>query len=72
MWKLTAFVLDLSNQRRKGAIPEAGLLKPLPGVEARRAGASTVEPAGAAAREAKARVSTSRVAPSSGSEFGSD
>lgn len=34
MWKLAAFVLDLSNQRRKGAIPKAGLLKPLPGVEA--------------------------------------
>jgi mono/diheme cytochrome c family protein len=33
MWKLTAYVLDLSNQRRKGVIPEAGLLKPLPGVE---------------------------------------
>jgi mono/diheme cytochrome c family protein len=33
MWTLTAYVLDLSNQRRKGAIPEAGLLKPLPGVE---------------------------------------
>ena len=33
MWKLTAFVLDLSNHRRKGMTPEAGLLKPLPGVE---------------------------------------
>lgn len=33
MWKITAFVLDLSNRRRKGDIPEAGLLKPLPGVE---------------------------------------
>lgn len=33
MWKLTAFVLDLSNHRRKGVTPEAGLLKPLPGVE---------------------------------------
>ncbi len=34
MWKITAFVLDLSNRRRKGDTPEAGLLKPLPGVEA--------------------------------------
>jgi mono/diheme cytochrome c family protein len=32
MWMLTAYVLDLSNQRRKGAMPDAGLLKPLPGV----------------------------------------
>jgi len=32
MWNLAAFVLDLSNLRRKGTIPEAGLLKPLPGV----------------------------------------
>jgi hypothetical protein len=34
IWKLTAFVLDLANGRRSGKIPEAGLLKPLPGVEA--------------------------------------
>ncbi|MFO0909090.1 MAG: c-type cytochrome [Isosphaeraceae bacterium] len=39
MWKLTAFVLDLSNGRRKGTIPKAGLLKPLPGVEPQGAGA---------------------------------
>lgn len=34
MWKIAAFVMDLSNRRRKGEIPEAGLLKPLPGVDA--------------------------------------
>lgn len=33
MWNLVAYVLDLSNHRRHGATPEAGLLKPLPGVE---------------------------------------
>jgi len=52
MWKLTAFVLDLSNNRRKGIIPEAGLLKPLPGVEEKASGASkvaTVLPASATA-----------------------
>jgi mono/diheme cytochrome c family protein len=41
MWMLTAYVLDLSNQRRKGAIPEAGLLKPLPGVEEKAAAAKS-------------------------------
>ncbi|MDX2036793.1 MAG: c-type cytochrome [Isosphaeraceae bacterium] len=34
MWKLTAYVLALSNTRRNGETPEAGLLKPLPGVGA--------------------------------------
>lgn len=32
MWNLTAFVLDLSNRRRQGVIPQAGSLNPLPGV----------------------------------------
>lgn len=34
IWDLVSFVLYLSNERRRGVIPEAGLLKPLPGVEA--------------------------------------
>jgi hypothetical protein len=34
MWKLTAYVLALTNTRRNGETPEAGLLKPLPGVGA--------------------------------------
>jgi mono/diheme cytochrome c family protein len=56
VWNLVAFVLYLSNERRHGTIPEAGILKPLPGVE-RRAEASEkaatgpppqpVEPSGA-------------------------
>jgi mono/diheme cytochrome c family protein len=41
MWKLAAYVLTLSNERRKGAIPEAGLLKPLPGVVEKSAAAKT-------------------------------
>lgn len=49
MWKLTAFVLDLSNLRRKGGVPEAGLLKPLPGVVEKAASAAR-----AAARPAPA------------------
>jgi mono/diheme cytochrome c family protein len=35
VWNLVAFVLDISNQRRGGKIPAAGLLKVLPGVETR-------------------------------------
>jgi mono/diheme cytochrome c family protein len=35
MWQLTAYVLSLTNVRRNGAVPEAGILKPLPGVEAK-------------------------------------
>jgi mono/diheme cytochrome c family protein len=34
IWNLVAYVFALSDQRRDGAIPEAGLLKPLPGVKA--------------------------------------
>jgi mono/diheme cytochrome c family protein len=34
MWKLVAYVLYMSNDRRKGVIPDAGMLKPLPGVGA--------------------------------------
>jgi mono/diheme cytochrome c family protein len=41
MWKLTAYVLDMVNTRRRGVIPEAGLLKPLPGVEEKSAGTAT-------------------------------
>lgn len=33
VWNLVAYVLYLSNDRRNGAIPPAGLLKPLPGIE---------------------------------------
>jgi mono/diheme cytochrome c family protein len=33
IWNLVAYVFDLSNGRRGGLIPEAGLLKPLPGVK---------------------------------------
>lgn len=33
MWNLVSYVLYLSNRRRVGEVPEAGLLKPLPGVE---------------------------------------
>lgn len=32
-WNLVSYVLYLSNRRRVGEVPEAGLLKPLPGVE---------------------------------------
>ncbi|MDR3633328.1 MAG: c-type cytochrome [Isosphaeraceae bacterium] len=32
-WNLVSYVLYLSNRRRAGEVPEAGLLKPLPGVE---------------------------------------
>jgi mono/diheme cytochrome c family protein len=33
IWNLVAYVFELSNERRSGKIPEAGILKPLPGVE---------------------------------------
>jgi mono/diheme cytochrome c family protein len=33
IWDLTSYVLYLVNRRREGAIPDAGILKPLPGVE---------------------------------------
>ncbi len=35
MWNLASYVLFLSNERRNGVMPEAGLLKPLPGVESK-------------------------------------
>jgi len=72
IWKLAAYVLDLSNQRRKGVIPEAGLLKPLPGVEEKKAGPSAANSAGRAVQGAGVTVSTTRVAPSPGPELGSD
>ncbi|MFO0950304.1 MAG: c-type cytochrome [Isosphaeraceae bacterium] len=50
MWKLTAYVLDLVNTRRKGVTPEAGLLKPLPGVEEQAAGAAAAPTASAPRR----------------------
>jgi mono/diheme cytochrome c family protein len=34
IWQLVAYVLHLSNERRRGVTPDAGLLKPLPGVQA--------------------------------------
>lgn len=54
MWSLTAYVLFMSNQRRKGAIPEAGILKPLPGVEEN--GAAT--PSAARERSASSRLAS--------------
>lgn len=33
VWNLVVYVLYLANERRNGAIPPAGILKPLPGVE---------------------------------------
>jgi mono/diheme cytochrome c family protein len=40
MWDLAAYVLYLSNRRREGDIPDAGMLKPLPGVGGAPAAAS--------------------------------
>jgi mono/diheme cytochrome c family protein len=68
MWKLAAYVLDLSNQRRKGMVPEAGLLKPLPGVEE----PTTAKSAARAGRRDEERARTTAATPYSGSEFGSD
>lgn len=34
IWNLVSYVFYLSDQRRKGVVPEAGILKPLPGVQA--------------------------------------
>jgi mono/diheme cytochrome c family protein len=57
MWNLTAFVLHLSNQRRHGAMPEAGLLKPLPGVEATPAPAARASADAGPARSASPQPS---------------
>jgi mono/diheme cytochrome c family protein len=57
VWNLVAYVFELSNARRNGVIPEAGMLKPLPGVEtnaaapaAPKAALNTARPGGAGAQ----------------------
>lgn len=70
MWKLTAYILDLANQRRNGVIPEAGILKPLPGVEDR--GALPAKSAVRTTRGGEVVVSSARDVPWSGPELGSD
>ncbi len=46
IWKIVAHVLDMSNTRRKGSIPDAGMLKPLPGVEVKEKEAAASAEAG--------------------------
>jgi cytochrome c oxidase cbb3-type subunit 2 len=45
VWNLVAYVLYLSNERRNGAIPPAGILKPLPGIEKNAAPAESADQA---------------------------
>jgi mono/diheme cytochrome c family protein len=58
MWKLTAYVLNLVNERRTGSIPEAGLLKPLPGVETKSQSAKSSEGASGAPAVAVSEAKT--------------
>lgn len=61
VWNLVAYVLYLSNERRNGAIPPAGILKPLPGIDKSEAPA---ESAALANSRAISVVSNSPPAPS--------